>query len=51
MDKGAVRSDARHDRFMTILREGAIAIVVGAATLYVIAKWPIAIATFIYREI
>lgn len=51
MDKSVARSYIRHDRVMTILREAAIAIAVGAATLYFVAKWPIAIATFIYREI
>jgi hypothetical protein len=34
-----------------ILREIAIAAAVGAAALYVIAEWPIRVATFLYREI
>lgn len=51
MAQSTTRPHARRDQVMRILREAAIAFAVGAAGLYVVAEWPIQVATFIYREI
>lgn len=50
MGKSAIRSYFRGDLMLRVLTELLLALAVGAAGLYVVAEWPIEVATFIYRE-
>jgi hypothetical protein len=50
MGNGRASADIRRAVIRRILIEIGIALAVGAAALYVVAEWPIEVATFIYRE-
>jgi hypothetical protein len=50
MGKSAVRLHTGRDLARRVITEVIIALAVGAAALYVVAEWPIEVATFIYRE-